>query len=125
MANRSKRPGNTPVEQQERSTREVDANGPVRRVISGPGAADFIAALGGLDRPGSGTKGMAYISEEPLVTQHSDIVARPGPDTEAAPGERHPEEAMTGSQTGTIGGGGPEAHNSSPVRATEQDRRKR
>jgi hypothetical protein len=40
-------------------------------------------------------------------------------------GERNPDEAMTGSQTGTIGGGGPEAHNSSPVRATEQDRGKR
>jgi hypothetical protein len=125
VANTRKRPGNTPVEHQERSTREVDANRPVRRVISGPGAADFIAAPGGLDRPGSGTKGMAYTSDEPLVTQHSDIVARPGPDTEAAPNERNPEEAMTGSQTGTIGGGGPEAHNPSPVRATEQEHQKR
>jgi hypothetical protein len=43
VANRPKRPGNTPVEQQERSIREVDAHRPVRRVISGPGAADFIA----------------------------------------------------------------------------------
>jgi hypothetical protein len=123
VGNRRQRPGNTPVEQQERSTREVDANRPVRRVISGPGAADFIAAPGGLDRPESGTKGMAYLSEEPLVTQHPDIVVRPGPDTEAVPGERHPEESMTGSQTGTIGGGGPEAHNPSPVRATERSRK--
>jgi hypothetical protein len=124
VANTRKRPGNTPVEQ-ERSTREVDANRSVRRVISGPGAADFIAAPGGRDRPGSGTKGMAYTSDEPLVTQHSDVVARPGPDTEAAPNARNPEEAVTGSQTGTIGGGGPEAHNPSPVRATEQEHRKR
>jgi hypothetical protein len=125
VANRRKRPGNTPVEQQERSTREVDANRPLRRVISGPGAADFIASPGGLDRPGSGSKGMAYPSDEPLVTQHSDVVARPGPETEAAPAERKPEEAMTGSQTGTIGGGGPDAHNPSPVRATEQEHPKR
>jgi hypothetical protein len=125
VAKRPNRPGNTPVEQQERSTREADANRPVQRVISGPGAADFIAAPGGLDRPGSGTKGMSYTRDEPLVTQHPDLVARPGHDTEATPGERNSEEAMTGSQTGTIGGGGPEAHNSSPVRATEQDRRKR
>jgi len=125
VANTRKRPGNTPVEQQERSTREVDANRPARRVISGPGAADFIAGPGGLDRPGSGSKGMAYTSDEPLVTQHSDVVARPGADTEAAPGERNPEEAMTGSQTGTIGGGGPDAHNPSPVRATEQGHHKR
>jgi hypothetical protein len=125
VADGQKGPGNTPVEQQERSTREVDANRPVRRVISGPGAADFIAAPGGLDRPGSETKGMAYTSDEPLVTQHSDVVARPGPDTETAPNERNPEEAMTGSQTGTIGGGGPEAHNPSPVRATEDEPRKR
>jgi hypothetical protein len=32
---------------------------------------------------------------------------------------------MTGSQTGTIGGGGPEAHNPSPVRATEQEHQQR
>jgi hypothetical protein len=92
VANTRKRPGNTPVEQQERSTRDVDANRPVRRVISGPGAADFIASPGALDRPGSGSKGMAYTSDEPLVTQHSDVVARPGPDTEAAADERNPEE---------------------------------
>jgi len=125
VANTPKRPGNTPVEQQERSTRDVDANRPTQRVISGPGAADFIAAPGGLDRPGSGSKGMAYTSEEPLVTQHPDVVARPGPDTEEALGERNPEEAMTGSQTGTIGGGGPDAHNPSPVRATEREHQER
>jgi hypothetical protein len=119
MTNTPKRPGNTPVEQQERSTSEVDANRPVRRVISGPGAADFIAAPGGLDRPGSGSKGMAYASDDPLVTQHSDVVARPDADIDAATDQRSPEEGMTGSQTGTIGGGGPDAHNPSPVRATE------
>jgi hypothetical protein len=121
VARKRQRPGNTPVEQQERPTGEVDATRPVRRVISGPGAADFIAAPGGLDRPES------YTGDEPLVTQHPDIVARLGPDTDttAAPDERSPEESMTGSQTGTIGGGGPKAHNPSPVRATEQDEGKR
>jgi hypothetical protein len=124
VANTRKRPRNTPVEQEERSTRDVDANRPVRGVISGPGAADFIAWPGALDRPGSGSKGMAYTSDEPLVTQHSDVVARPGPDTEAAADERNPEETK-GSQTGTIGGGGLDAHNPSPVRATEQEHPKR
>ena len=46
---------------------------------------------------------------------------RPGPDTESAPGERRPADEVTGSQTGTIGGGGHDAHNPSPVRATGTD----
>ena len=46
---------------------------------------------------------------------------RPGPDTEASPGERRPADDVTGSETGTIGGGGRDAHNPSPVRATGAD----
>ena len=46
---------------------------------------------------------------------------RPGPDTESEPGERRPADEVTGSQTGTIGGGGHDAHNPSPVRATGTD----
>ena len=53
---------------------------------------------------------------------------RPGPDTEAEPGERRstaaqetPADRRTGSQTGTIGGGGADAHNPDPVRATGVD----
>ena len=46
---------------------------------------------------------------------------RPGPDTESAPGERSPADDITGSQSGTIGGGGHDAHNPSPVRATGTD----
>jgi hypothetical protein len=38
-----------------------------RTVISGPGAADFIAAPGGLDTPESGTKGIASTRDEPLI----------------------------------------------------------
>jgi hypothetical protein len=120
MADRRKRPGNTPVEQQERSAHAAEKHRPVRRVISGPGAADFIAAPGGLDRPGSGTKGMAYTSEEPLVTQHPDVSVRSDADTDTEYDEQHPEASIRGSQTGTIGGGGPDEHNPSPVRATDQ-----
>jgi hypothetical protein len=115
-----KRSGNTPVEQQERSPREADANRPVQRVISGPGAADFIAAPGGMDRPESGTKGMAYTRGESLVTKHPDVLPRPGPDTEATPGQRQPHNSLTGSQTGTIGGGGPEARPAT-VGAADED----
>jgi len=121
MKKRTK-PGNTPVEQQERSTQDVEANRPVRRTISGPGAADFIASSGGLDTPESGAKGMAYANDEPLVTRHGNLAPRLDADEEGMPGEQRPEERMTGSQTGTIGGGGPEAHNPSPVRATEDER---
>jgi hypothetical protein len=45
---------------------------------------------------------------------------RPGPDSEI-PGERRPADEITGSQTGTIGGGGREAHNPSAVRGTGVD----
>lgn len=56
------------------------------------------------------------------------FMPRPGPDTEAEPGERESTMAhdtspdqRTGSQTGTIGGGGTDAHNADPVRATGVD----
>ncbi len=49
------------------------------------------------------------------------LAPRVAPDTGAFPGERLPEEQETGSQTGTIGGGGFEAHNPSPTRATGKD----
>ena len=52
---------------------------------------------------------------------HDDIkTPRPGPDSEI-PGERRPADEITGSQTGTIGGGGADAHNPSPIRATGED----
>ena len=53
---------------------------------------------------------------------------RPGPDTEAEPGERGstapakvPADQRTGSHTGMIGGGGVDAHNAAPTRATGVD----
>ena len=120
MTNERKRPGNTPVEQQERSPRDAEATKHSQLAVSGPGAADFLTAPGGLDRPESGTKGMAQTREEGPLSDARRLAPRPGPDTEAFPGERHPEE-ITGSQTGTIGGGGFDAHNPSATRATGSD----
>jgi hypothetical protein len=117
MADDRTRPGNRPVEQQERSPADVAATRKDRIAISGPGAADFLTAQGGLDTPESGAKGMAQTrGEGPLDDPHR-LVPRIGPDTEAFPGERNPDEDLTGSQTGTIRGGGAEAHNPTPVPA--------
>ena len=121
MGNIRKRPGNTPVEQQERNPAEVAKTRHSQLAVSGPGAADFLTAQGGLDRPESGTKGMAQTRDDGPLSDTRRLVPRPGPDTEAFPGEREPDEGATGSQTGTIGGGGSTAHNPSPVRATGAD----
>jgi hypothetical protein len=124
VAEERKRPGNTPVEQQERSPRDVEATRHSELAISGPGAADFLTAGGGLDRPESGTKGMAQTRDEGPLSDARRLAPRPGPDTEAFPGEREPQreqEEMTGSQTGTVGGGGFDAHNPSANRATGSD----
>ncbi len=121
VTRKRKRPGNTPVEQQQRSARDVPATRRSELAVSGPGAADFVTAPGGLDRPESGTKGMAQTRGEGSLSDAKRLAPRSGPDTEAFPGERRPEEDATGSQTGTVGGGGFEAHNPSPVRATGAD----
>jgi hypothetical protein len=60
------------------------------------------------------------------TTNPKNLIPRLGPDTEAHPGERAPAEGRRngetpGSATGTIGGGGADAHNPSPVRATGVD----
>src|SRR5688572_33351373 len=97
--------------------------------ISGPGASDFLAAAGGEDRPGSGSsKGMGQTREGSPLTDPRNLVPRLGPDTEAQPGERESTtsrdtspDQRTGSQTGNIGGGGTDAHNADPVRATGVD----
>jgi hypothetical protein len=90
-----------------------------KRTISGPGAADFLASGGGDDRPGSSTssKGMGNTRDEAGLTDPRNLVPDLGPDTEAEPGERETaarprrDQELTGSQTGTVGGGGPDAHN--------------
>ena len=115
------RPGNTPVEQQERDPKATPKTRHDRLAISGPGASDFLAASGGLDLPGVDNKGMADVRGEGILSDPRRLTPRLGPDTEAEPGERGPDEQMTGSQTGTVGGGGAEAHNPSPVRATGVD----
>jgi hypothetical protein len=98
--------------------------------ISGPGAADFLAATGGEDLPGtSPSKGMGQTRNDgSALTDPRNLVPRLGPDTEAEPGERasttdeeRAADQRSGSQTGTIGGGGVDAHNSEPVRATGVD----
>jgi hypothetical protein len=121
VAQERKRPGNTPVEQQERSPSDVEATHRTELAISGPGAADFLTASGGLDRPESGTKGMAQTRDEGLLSNARRLAPRTGPDTEGFPDDDRADEQMTGSQTGTIGGGGFEAHNPSANRATGRD----
>lgn len=92
-----------------------------RRTISGPGAADFLTAGGGLDTPGSDAgKGTGALRGESPLTDPANLTPRLGPDHEPIPGERDPTN-LTGSQTGTIGGGGFGAHNPSPNRATGMD----
>jgi len=97
--------------------------------ISGPGAADFLAAEGGEDRPGaSASKGMGQTRDESPLIDPRNLVPRLGPDSEAEPGERRSSapakpaaDQRTGSQTGMTGGGGAEGHNTDPVRATGVD----
>jgi hypothetical protein len=116
------RPGNSPVEQQERNAGDVDSTRRSQIAITGEGAADFLTAPGGLDVPESATsKGMAQTRGEGPLTDPKRLVPRLGPDTEAHPGERAPDEQKSGSATGTIGGGGFDAHNPSAVRATGAD----
>jgi hypothetical protein len=91
------------------------------RTISGPGAADFLAAGGGLDLPGiDPAKGTSALADASPATDSAHLTPRIGPDHEPIPGERDPEN-LTASQTGTIGGGGAGAHNPSAIRATGMD----
>jgi hypothetical protein len=107
MDKNRKPPGNTPVEQQERNPRDVDATRNSELAITGPGASDFLTAPDGLDVPGTGTtKGMGQTRDEGPLADKKRLVPRLGPDTEERPGERHPDDRTTGSQTGTVGGGG-------------------
>ena len=49
--------------------------------ISGPGAADFITAQGGLDRPGTDpAKGTSELNDEGIVNQESVEPALDAPD---------------------------------------------
>lgn len=124
MAEDRKRPGNTPVEQQERSPKDVEKTPAGRLSISGPGASDFLTAQGGADFPGAGgTKGMGAARQDdgPLGEGGRRAMPRLADDPNGIPGERDRHERLTGSQTGTAGGGGADAHNPAPVRATGVD----
>jgi hypothetical protein len=111
VAEERKRPGNTPVEQQERSPHDVESTRRSELAISGPGAADFLTAGGGLDRPESGSKGMAQTRDEGPLSDPRRLAPRPGPDTEEFPGERHPEEQMTrGASSGRADDRQPDRH---------------
>ena len=65
------------------------------------------------------------------IADSAHSVPRPGPDTEAQPGERdsaaghRASDDRPGSETGRIGGGGADAHNPSPVRVTDEGSAKR
>jgi hypothetical protein len=119
---RGARPDNTPVDQQQRDPKQTDKTAHERLSISGPGAADFLTASGGFDVPETGTsKGTGQLRDEGLLSDPRRLTPRLAPDTDAEPNQRRPDEQMTGSQTGTVGGGGAEAHNPSPVRATGVD----
>lgn len=87
-----------------------------RRTITGPGAGDFLSSGSGEDQPGaSPSKGTGTLRDENELTSARNLVPRLGPDDESEPGERDrtlgpkKEDRLSGSQTGTIGGGGPEA----------------
>jgi len=114
--------GQTSGQTSEVKSEKSEVGGQPKRTISGPGAADFLAAQGGEDIPGvSPNKGATETRGESEITNPRNLVPRLGPDDEAEPGERAPDEDLPGSATGTIGGGGPDAHNRSPVRATGVD----
>jgi hypothetical protein len=69
----------------------------------------------------SPNKGASETRGESDITNPKNLVPRLGPDTEAHPSERAPDEERPGSATGMTGGGGLDAHNPSPVRATGVD----
>jgi len=89
--------------------------------ISGPGAADFLTSPGGEDRPGtSASKGMSQTRGESITSDARNLEPGLSPENDAQPSDADPDR-RTGSQTGTVGGGGADAHNPAPVRATGAD----
>jgi hypothetical protein len=93
--------------------------------ISGPGAADFLASPGGEDLPGTtDSEGTSQSRDESLTGNARNFEPAFGSDDRDDAAARNPKSAAderTGSQTGTIGGGGADAHNPDPVRATGVD----
>jgi hypothetical protein len=99
-----------------------------RFTISGPGAADFLTSPSGEDLPGtSASKGMGQTRDDSMLDARN---LEPGliPERDALPPERDASvpvnadpDRRSGSLTGTIGGGGADAHNADAVRATGVD----
>jgi hypothetical protein len=94
--------------------------------IRGPGAAEFLTAPGGEDLPEtSPDKGDLAVKGESHFTDPRNLEPRLAPEDErprsAPPADRAAAENLRGSQTGTIGGGGSEAHNEDAIRATGSD----
>ena len=91
--------------------------------ISGPGASDFLAAPGGVDFPEvTPEKGTGILRDETHFTDARNLEPALAPDDEVPSTKRTADtDQLTGSQTGTIGGGGPEAHNPDAVRAPGED----
>jgi hypothetical protein len=94
----------------------------MKRTISGPGASDFLTAGGGEDLPGSGARGTAELREESPVTSARNLIPQLAPegetaDAETPSGKPHThEDDLHGSQTGNVGGGGPNADRPNPAR---------
>ena len=90
--------------------------------ISGPGASDFLAAAGGVDFPELiPAKGTGILREETHSTDARNLEPALAEDDLPAKERSINADQVTGSQTGTVGGGGPEAHNADAVRATGED----
>jgi hypothetical protein len=100
-----------------------------KRTISGPGAGDFLASGSGEDMPGtSAGKGTSATRDDAPLTDPRNLEPGLMPERDAVPEERQggvpanaDPDARPGSLTGTIGGGGADAHNPHPVRATGED----
>ena len=94
----------------------------MKRTISGPGASDFLTAGGGEDLPGGGSKGTGELREETEITNPRNLVPALAPEddplNEGQPGSGggQQDDNLHGSQTGNIGGGGPNSDRPNPAR---------
>ena len=95
----------------------------MKRTISGPGASDFLAAGGGEDLPGGGSKGTGELRDEVEITNPRNLIPQLAPEGEASADDARPgkggdrqDENLHGSQTGNIGGGGPNSDRPNPAR---------
>jgi hypothetical protein len=93
----------------------------MKRTISGPGASDFLTGGGGEDLPDGGSRGTAELREESEITSARNLIPQLAPEGEAdgetPTGKPHKhDDDLHGSQTGNIGGGGPNSDRPNPAR---------